>query len=96
MSELNQTSNRRRVRLHDSSQYLQFTWKADLVESWISEWDVWIVHPDIITIIPTENKEGHVRSEEIGKDTTAIQALLTKHVWIIIHMMSLQSNMTSS
>ena len=37
--ELRQASDKRRARLHDSSQYLQFTWKADLVESWISEWD---------------------------------------------------------
>ena len=39
VAELCQASDRRRARLRDSSQYLQFTWKADLVESWISEWD---------------------------------------------------------
>ncbi|CAI8008734.1 Spectrin alpha chain, non-erythrocytic 1 [Geodia barretti] len=59
--ELRQTSDKRRARLHDSSQYLQFTWKADLVESWI------------------KNKEGHVRGEEVAKDMTSVQALLTKH-----------------
>ena len=33
---------------------------------------------------PIENKEGHVRGEEVAKDMTSVQALLTKHV-IHIH-----------
>ena len=40
VSELQTASGRRRARLNGSSQYLQFTWKADLVESWISKWVV--------------------------------------------------------
>lgn len=30
--------------------------------------------------IPAENKEGHVKSEEIGKDMASVQTLLAKLV----------------
>ena len=37
LSELEAASQRRQSRLKDSSEYLQFNWKADLVDSWISK-----------------------------------------------------------
>lgn len=37
LSELESATGRRGERLSNSSEYLQFNWKADLVESWISE-----------------------------------------------------------
>ncbi len=44
----------------DNSAYMQFMWKADVVESWIAD------------------KEGHVRSDEFGRDLSSVQTLLTK------------------
>ena len=37
LSDLEEASQRRKARLNDSSEFLQFNWKADLVESWISK-----------------------------------------------------------
>ena len=37
LSDLEEAARRRKTRLNNSSEYLQFIWKADLVESWISK-----------------------------------------------------------
>ena len=50
----------RKQNLLDNSAYLQFMWKADVVESWIAE------------------KEAYVRSNDLGRDLSTVQTLLTK------------------
>lgn len=53
-------AGRRKARLVDNSAYLQFMWKADVVESWIAD------------------KETYVKSDELGRDLSSVQTLLTK------------------
>jgi spectrin alpha len=53
-------ATKRKQGLLDNSAYLQFMWKADVVESWILD------------------KEGHIKSEEFGRDLSTVQTLLTK------------------
>uniref|UniRef100_A0A4D5R8U1 Spectrin alpha chain n=2 Tax=Scolopendra TaxID=41364 RepID=A0A4D5R8U1_SCOVI len=60
LEALETTADRRKNKLVDNSAYLQFMWKADVVESWIAD------------------KEGHVRSEDYGRDLSSVQTLLTK------------------
>ena len=55
------------------------------MESWISKLDVQSVDGPSKCLIYTENKESHVRGEEMAKDMAAVQALLTKHVCCMIH-----------
>lgn len=40
LSDLEAATANRKKRLNDASEYLQFTWKADLVDSWISMWSL--------------------------------------------------------
>merc|ERR1712062_732813 len=55
-----EVANLRKQNLLDNSAYLQFMWKADVVESWIAE------------------KEAYVRSNDLGRDLSTVQTLLTK------------------
>ena len=57
---LGEVANLRKQNLLDNSAYLQFMWKADVVESWIAE------------------KEAYVRSNDLGRDLSTVQTLLTK------------------
>merc|ERR1719411_1747095 len=60
MHNLGEVANLRKQNLLDNSAYLQFMWKADVVESWIAE------------------KEAYVRSNDLGRDLSTVQTLLTK------------------
>ena len=60
MHNLGDLANIRKQNLLDNSAYLQFMWKADVVESWISD------------------KEAYVRSNDMGRDLSSVQTLLTK------------------
>ncbi len=60
MAALKSAAQARRQNLVDNSAYMQFMWKADVVESWIAD------------------KEGHVRSDEFGRDLSSVQTLLSK------------------
>merc|ERR1711899_529895 len=60
MYNLGELANVRKTNLLDNSAYLQFMWKADVVESWIAD------------------KEAHVRSNDLGRDLSTVQTLLTK------------------
>lgn len=37
LDNLNSLANRRKLKLKENSDYLQFMWKADVVESWIAD-----------------------------------------------------------
>ncbi len=39
----------------------------------------------LIYEIPTESKEGQVKSDDLGKDIISVQALLVKHVRYIMY-----------
>ncbi|XP_048586984.1 spectrin alpha chain, non-erythrocytic 1 isoform X2 [Nematostella vectensis] len=58
--ELDRMASYRKTKLNDNSAFLQFNWKADVVESWIGD------------------KEGIARSEELGRDLSSVQTLMTK------------------
>merc|ERR550532_60587 len=60
MHNLGDLANIRKQNLMDNSAYLQFMWKADVVESWIAD------------------KEAYVRSNDLGRDLSSVQTLLTK------------------
>lgn len=76
-------TNERRNRLNASSEYLQFNWKADLVDSWISEFSLnHCEHRMMFLVTFVESKEGQLKSEDLGKDIASVQALLSKHVRI--------------
>jgi spectrin alpha len=46
LDDLDALANRRKHRLLDNSAYLQFMWKADVVESWISDKEVHVKSED--------------------------------------------------
>jgi len=60
LENLSSLAGRRHAKLLDNSAYLQFMWKADVVESWIAD------------------KENHMRAEEMARDLSSVQTLLTK------------------
>ncbi|KXJ20343.1 Spectrin alpha chain, non-erythrocytic 1 [Exaiptasia diaphana] len=60
LAELERMASYRKTKLNDNSAFLQFNWKADVVESWIGD------------------KEGIANSEDIGRDLSSVQTLITK------------------
>ena len=70
--------------MNASSEYLQFNWKADLVDSWISTFEKikrWSTEfSELFAKFFVESKEGQLKSEDLGKDIASVQALLSKHV----------------
>lgn len=38
VSDLEKAAAQRKAKLDENSAFLQFNWKADVVESWIGEW----------------------------------------------------------
>merc|ERR1712156_1182470 len=60
MYNLGELANVRKQNLLDNSAYLQFMWKADVVETWIVD------------------KEAFVSTDDMGRDLSSVQTLLTK------------------
>lgn len=78
LSTLKTAAHTRKLRLNDSAAFLQFNWKADVIESWISEpIGLCFCNYSYFTMC-TGDKEGQVRSEEYGKDISSVQTLITK------------------
>ena len=46
MHNLGELANVRKQNLHDNSAYLQFMWKADVVESWIADKESYVRSED--------------------------------------------------
>lgn len=72
-------ASRRKAKLVDNSAYLQFMWKADVVESWIADK---VSLARVFTRVNQRHlfivQDAHVNSDEYGRDLSSVQTLLTK------------------
>ena len=84
MNNLRDLTERRKKLLMDNSAFLQFMWKADVVESWIADKESYIRYVDCFLQYVSScgsrsmNSLFPSRSDDFGRDLSSVQTLLTK------------------
>lgn len=92
VAELERAAAQRKAKLDENSAFLQFNWKADVVESWIG---MQLHHGCVCKTMHflhqvynlglfrhcSGEKETSLKTDDYGRDLSSVQTLLTKQVW---------------
>lgn len=80
LKRLETDAARRKERLQENAALLQFMWKADVVESWISKFST-LIFTDRINVIFlfTDEKHHQLKTDDLGHNLLSVQNLLTRH-----------------